>query len=83
MRVRSLLLALLLGCGLAAAADQSPKAPKPQKVNKHAVGASKSQRYSKSARKGASHKSPKAGKRKTGGRKFAKHKTAKFKKHKA
>jgi hypothetical protein len=82
MRVRSIILALLLGCGLAAAADQSPKAPKPQKVDKHAFTKAKAQRYSKSARKGASHKSPKLGKRSTG-RKFAKHKTAKFKKHKA
>lgn len=82
MRVRSLILALLLACGLAVAADKSPKAPKPQKVHKHAVTSPKAVKHSKSAAKGVVHKSPKAARRTTN-RKIAKRKPNKFKKHKA
>lgn len=82
MRLRSLVLALLLACGLATAAGRPPKAPKPAKVHKHAVTTPKAEKHSKRAAKGAVHKSPKLAKRATS-RKVAKHKPAKFKKHKA
>jgi len=80
MRVRSLVLALLLACGVAAAANKPPKAPK---VHKHAVSTPKAANHSKSAAKGVLHKSPKVAKHKTSTPKMAKHKTSKFKKHKA
>jgi len=79
MRVRSLVLAFLLACGLAFAADDSPK---PQKVHKHAVNSPKAEKHSKSAAKGVVHKRPKLAKG-ARSRKVAKHKTGKFKRHKA
>ena len=80
MSVRRLVLALLLSCGLAAAAD---KPPKPPKVHKHAVYTPKAQKRSKAADKGVVHKPPKIAKHKVSTPKVAKHKTAKFKKRKA
>ena len=80
MRVRSLVLALMLASGLAAAADTPPK---PLKVHKHAISTPKTVNHSKSATKGVVHKSPKVAKHKFSTPKMAKHKTAKFKKHKA
>ena len=79
MRLRSLVLALLLASGTAAAAD---KHPKPPKVSKHAQPPVAC-KQSKSARKGVSHKAPKVAKHRTSTPKIAKHKTTKVKKHKA
>jgi len=70
-------LALMLACGLAAAAG------KPPKVHKHAVHTPKAAKHSKSAAKGVAHKSPKIAKHKVSTHKAAKHKTAKFKRRKA
>jgi hypothetical protein len=80
MRLRSLVLALTLACGLAAAAG---KPPKPPKVHKHAVSTPKAVKHSKSAARGVVHKSPKVARHKVSTPKMAKRKTSKFKKRKA
>ena len=80
MSVRSVVLALMLASGLAAAAD---KHPKPLKVSKHAVHTPKTANHKNQGKKAVSHKSPKVAKRRTSAPKVAKHKTAKFQKRKA
>jgi hypothetical protein len=80
MRVRSLVLALTLACGIATAAGKPPKA---SKVHKHAVSTPKAANHSKQGAKGAVHKSPKVAKRKVTTPKMVKHKTTAFKRHKA
>ena len=80
MSVRAIVLALLLSCGLAAAAD---KHPKPLKVQKHAVSTPKAVKHSKQANKGLKHTAPKVARHKVSTPKVAKHKVTKFKKHKA
>jgi hypothetical protein len=77
MRVKSLVLALVLACGLAAAAG------KPAKVHKHAVNTPKAAKHSKQSAKGVVHKAPKVAKHKVSTPKMAKHKTTRFKKRKA
>jgi hypothetical protein len=79
MSVRSVVLALALASGLAAAAD---KHPKPLKVSKHAVQTPKAANHKNQNKKAVSRKSPKVAKRRTSNAKVAKHKTAKFQKHK-
>jgi hypothetical protein len=75
----------MLASGLACAAG---KPPKPQKVQKHAVSTPKTVKHNKQAAKGMVHKSPKIARHKVSTpkmakQKVAKHKTAKFKPHKA
>jgi hypothetical protein len=77
MRVKSLVLALMLACGLAAAAG------KPTKAHKHAVKTPKAAKHSGQEHKGVVHKTPKVARHKVSTPKIAKRKTAKFKKHKA
>jgi hypothetical protein len=80
MSVRSVVLALALASGVAAAADTHPK---PQKVSKHAVQTPKAANHKNQGKKAELHKSPKVAKRRTSAPKVAKHKTAKFQKRKA
>lgn len=80
MSMRALVVALLLSCGMAAAAG---KHPKPLKVQKHAVTAPKAQKHSKQANKGVKHTTRKVAKHKVSTPKVAKHKVTKLKKHKA
>jgi len=80
MSVRALVIALLLSCGMAAAAD---KHPKPLKVQKHAVSTPKAVKHSNQANKGVKHTAPKRAKHQISTPKVAKHKVTKLKKHKA
>jgi hypothetical protein len=80
MSVRAVVLALLLSCGLAGAAN---KHPKPLKVHKHAISTPKGVKHSKQANKGVKHSAPKIARHKVSTPKVAKHKVTKFKRHKA
>jgi len=80
MSVRAVVLALLLSCGLAAAAD---KHPKPLKVQKHAVSTPRGVKHSKQANKGVKHTAPKRAKHQISTPRVAKHKVTKLKRHKA
>lgn len=80
MSIRSVVLALMLASGLAAAADTHPK---PLKVQKHAIHTPKTANHANQGQKGVLHKSPKIAKRKVSTPKVAKHKPTKFQKHKA
>lgn len=80
MSVRSVVLALLLSCGLAAASNKPPKAPK---VHKHALSTPKAEKHANQAAKAEKHKPPKIAKHKVSTPKIAKHRATKFKKHKA
>ena len=80
MSARALVVALLLSCGLAVAADKHPKTPK---YHKHAVTTPKAAKHTKQANKGVKHTAPKIAKHKISTPTVAKHKVTKLKKHKA
>ena len=80
MSLRRVVLAFLLACGLAAAAQRPPKPPK---VHKHAIHTPKAAKHSRQATKGVKHKTPKVAKHKISTPKIAKHKATKFKKNRA
>jgi hypothetical protein len=70
----------MLASGLVAAADAHPKSAK---VPKHAIHTPKTANHSKDAKKAIVHKSPKVAQRRTSTPKVAKHKPAKYQKHRA
>ena len=80
MSVRRVVFTLLLSCGLAAAASTTPK---PLKVHKHAVTTPKAPKRGNEATKAEIHKPPKVARHKVSTPKIAKHRSTKFKKHKA